>query len=371
MKIAIDARVLMAGKYSGVSWYAYNLINSLLMIDQENEYLLFINSSKQLELPEFKAPNVSYKRFNYPNKLFNLSLNFFGWPKLDHLVGDCEVFLAPNLHFVSWSINCRKVIIIHDLSFLAYPDFFNFKQRLWHKLILNKKILQQADVIIADSISTKNDLIGLLNIPAEKIKVVYLGGGDQLVIDSATALQKFTLPEKYFLFVGTIEPRKNLIGVVQALIRLPADVKLVVVGDWGWKNQTERRLMANNKRVINLGYVSEIEKLALYSQAVALVYASFYEGFGLPIVEAMASGCPVIAGNNSSQGEVLGDAGLLVDPFNVTEISQAMELMLVDLDLRQEFIKRGKIQAGQFTWDKTARATLEILKSLKIYENRH
>ncbi len=377
MRIGIDARVLMNKNYSGVSWYAFNILTALFESDHENEYVLFYNSNKSVSMPEFNQPNVSYKGFRWSNKAFNFCLNFFSWPKLDKLIGGCDVFFTPNLHFVSWSADCRKVIVVHDLSFLAYPQFFNLKQRLWHKLILNKKILAQADVIIADSESTKRDLIALLNIPQEKIKVVYLGMSrviptkatlrsvveESLSLINIGVMKKLNLPEKYFLFVGTIEPRKNLAGAIKALEQLPADVKLAVAGQWGWKFDEEKHLMENNDRIIKLGYVEEAEKAELYQHAVALVYPSFYEGFGLPILEAMTLGCPVICGNNSSQGEVAGDAGVYVDPFNINEIKQAMELMLTDADFRQGCVARGYEQAKNFSWQKTAEQTREILEN--------
>lgn len=393
MRIAIDVRSLMNKNYSGVSNYAFNLLKALFELDHVNQYVLFYNSSKSVSLPDFDYPNVSYFGFHCPNKIFNLTLNLFGWPKLDKLVGGCDIFFAPNLHFVSWSDNCRKVIAVHDLSFLAYPQFFTLKQRLWHKLILNKKILEQADMIIADSMSTKRDLVDLLDIEEEKIKVVYLGDAHVIPTEAEKSIllntrdpsitaglpafsrddrevrDKCKISDPYFLFVGTIEPRKNLSGIIQAMDNLPSDVKLAVAGDWGWKcgeiNKLINLKINKFKNIIFLGYVSEEEKANLYRNAIALVYPSYYEGFGLPIVEAMSLGCPVIAGNNASQGEVLGDAGLLVDPFNMTEISQAMELMLSDYALRQDFINRGKIQAEKFTWNKTAQETLKVFNTLK------
>lgn len=367
MKIAIDARVLMNEKYSGVSWYACNLLTAMFELDSRNEYVLWYNSHKPIKLPAFNYPNVSYRPYRWPNKAFNFCLNFFSWPKLDKLAGGCDVFFAPNLHFVSWSDNCQKVIVVHDLSFLAYPDFFSFKQQLWHKLILNQKILAQADAIMADSISTRNDLISLLGIAEAKIQVVYPGVSLARASRPNTAVRsKYNLPEKYFLFVGTIEPRKNLSGVIRALEQLPADIALVVVGQWGWKHQeiSNFKFSIFKQRVKFLGYVDEADKSALYQGAIALAYPSFYEGFGLPILEAMSLGCPVIAGNNSSQGEVLGEAGLLVDPFNINEIKQAMEIMLDNQLLRDEFINRGLRQAEKFNWQKTAEQALAIFEKL-------
>jgi len=382
MRIGFDIRCLMNKKYSGVSWYAFNLLNALLAIDQKNEYVLFYNSAKPVSLPKFAQPNARLVDFHWPNKLFNSLLIFFDWPKLDQLIGGCDIFFTPNLHFVSWSDRCKKIVVIHDLSFWVNPVWFTLKQRLWHKLILNTKIVQTADVIIADSYSTKNDLVDLLGIRPEKIRVVYLGmTNDQLPITNEIfntklhdeILDKYHITHPFFLFVGTIEPRKNVLGIIKAWQKLNQDVGLVLAGNWGWKigKMTNDQFpitnsnAEKNKKIKFLGYVPEEDKAALYQSATALIYPSYYEGFGLPILEAMASGCPVICGNNSSQGEVLGDCGLMVNSDNINEISRAMELMLEDGDLRQDFIRRGMERAKEFTWLKTAQQVLEIFEQLK------
>ncbi len=396
-KIGIDIRCLMGSNYSGVAWYAFNLLDNLFKIDRENEYFLFYNSSKPVKLPEWKYDNVKFVSRNYPNKLFNLSLNFFSRPYLDQLVGGVDVWFSPNLHFSSVSANCRSVIAVHDLSFLLYPAWFTFKQRLWHQLILKKKILERADLIITDSRSTARDLLDQLQMPAAKIKVVYLGidldkfyqtnvilneakrneGSQVLPRDPSQAQddnirseeltrvkQKYDLPEKFFLFLSTIEPRKNLQGVIEAFKGVAGDSSLVVAGSWGWKSAAVKSLVQSVQRVKFLDYVEENDKPALYQLAQGLVYPSYYEGFGLPILEAMAAGCPVIAGNNSSQGEVLGDCGLLVDAFNVTEIRQAMELLMNDHELRNNLIARGRVRARTFSWNNTATEMLEIFRQI-------
>ena len=178
------------------------------------------------------------------------------------------------------------------------------------------------------------------------------------------------LPEKYFLFIGANEPRKNLRGVCQAIRQLPEQYKLVVAGPKGWKVPAEILSdPAIASRVVRLDYLAEKYKPEAYRRAVALVYPSFYEGFGLPLVEAMSAGCPVIAGNNSSQGEVVGDAGLLADPFDIAAISRAMRLLTEDEGLRRKLISRGLKQAEAFSWQKAARSILSIFQEL--YENRH
>lgn len=369
MKIGIDIRCLMGNNYSGVAWYAFNLLDNIFKIDRENEYFLFYNSSKPVKLPEWSFANVHFIGWHYPNKLFNLSLNFFSRPHLDRVVGGVDIWFSPNLHFSSVSNNCRSVIAVHDLSFLLYPAWFTLKQRLWHQLILKKNILERADLIIADSHSTKNDLLDRLQISKEKIKVVYLGVTENYFSESSAeellrVKQKYNLPEKFFLFLSTIEPRKNLRGVIEAFKGIEGDCSLVVAGSWGWKSAAVKSLVQSAPRLKFLDYVEENDKRVLYQLAQGLVYPSYYEGFGLPILEAMAAGCPVIAGNNSSQGEVLGDCGLLVDSFNITEIRQAMQLLLNDENLRNNLRARGQVRARMFSWVKTASEMLNILTKL-------
>ncbi len=365
MKIGFDIRCLMNKNYSGVSYYTFNLLKAIFALDKENQYLLFYNSSKKVDLPEFNQPNVKYVGFHWPNKIFNLALNFFNEPKLDKLIGGVDIFFAPNLHFVAWSENCKKVIAVHDLSFIRFPEFFNFKMRLWHKLILGKNILGQADMITADSENTKNDLIELLKIPVGKIKVVYLGVSDEFRVLAKddirleNARKKYNLPEKFILYLGTLEPRKNIESIIEAYNLLSnCDYDLVIAGGVGWKAKNIFKLAKENPKIKFIGYIED--RPALYNLASLFVYPSYYEGFGLPILEAMACGCPVIAGVNSSQGEVVGDAGLLVDPYNINEIKKAMEILLANNELRDDFIKRGLERAHEFTWEKTAKNILRI-----------
>ncbi|MBI5766055.1 glycosyltransferase family 4 protein [Candidatus Falkowbacteria bacterium] len=422
MKIGIDARCLMNKNYSGVSYYTFNLLKAIFALDKENQYLLFYNSSKKVDLPEFNQPNVKYVGFHWPNKIFNLALNFFNEPKIDKLIGGVDIFFAPNLHFVAWSENCKKVIAVHDLSFLRFPEFFIKKMQLWHKLILWKNILGQADMITADSENTKNDLIELLKIPEGKIKVVYLGVSEEFRVLAKddirleNARKKYNLPEKFILYLGTLEPRKNIESIVEAFnlfsppfqggVRggcrsflkfsanlppswaalnapkvafsdsrfarsCPSDYRpppwkggdeydLVIAGGVGWKAKNIFKLAKENLKIKFIGYVDD--RPALYNLASLFVYPSYYEGFGLPLLEAMACGCPVIAGVNSSQGEVVGEAGLLVDPYNINEIKKAIEMILQNNELRNDFINRGLERAKEFTWQKTAEKVLESFK---------
>ncbi|MEK7653132.1 MAG: glycosyltransferase family 1 protein [Patescibacteria group bacterium] len=362
MRIGIDARCLMNKNYSGVSWYAFNLLKAIFELDQKNQYLLFYNSAKPVAFPEFGRENVRPVGFKYPNKIFNLAVNFLNWPKIDQLIGGVDILFVPNLHFISWSGNCRKILVVHDLSFLRFPEFFTFKSQWWHQLILAKRILNQADLVIADSKNTRNDLVELLEIKPEKIKVVYPGIGKKFRKFSDESFemvkQKYDLPAEFVLFLGTLEPRKN----VENVIRACQGRNLVIAGGRGWRDKKILKMIGKNQQIKYLGYINEEDKPALYNLASCLVYPSFYEGFGLPIVEAMACGCPVVCGANSSQAEVAGEAALLVDPYNVNEIKNAVELIMGDAELRQRFSEAGIERAKMFSWERTGREVMDLFR---------
>lgn len=371
MRIAVDGRCLMDRTYSGVSWYAYNMVRALLAIDHENEYVIFGNSSRGAKLPDFQAPNVSYKPFKYPNKLLNSAMALFGRPKLDVMVGGADIFWAPNLNFISLSAKSKLVLTVHDLSFLVFPEFFPARMRLWHQAINVPKLLGRADMIIADSKSTKADLENIFKIGDNKVRTVYPGiSPDFKKLESydgrlAQTKTKYNLPDKFILSLGSLEPRKNLQSLLEAYKGLETDATLVIAGGSGWKNNRIAAVAADDSRVSMIGYVDEADKPALYNLAQCLAYPSHYEGFGLPLAEAMACGCPVISGSNSSQSEVVGTAGILVNPYDVADIREAIRAMLSDSDLRAEFSRRGMMKAQEFSWEKSAQEILEIFNNLK------
>ena len=402
MKIAIDIRPLLEEKHTGVQEYLTGLLGQFLKLDRKNEYIFFYSVQKKIKNQKSKIKNIiqsmssrtiedsKIKHIQIPNKFLNISLKFFNRPYLDKLVGGVDVFFTPNMNFVPVSKNCRKVITFHDLSFERHPDFFSLKRRLWHKFINPKKQAKTANAIIAVSQSTKDDLVELYKIQPEKIKVIYSGINKQSQKPKAESRNykskiksiqnKYHLPEKFILYLGTIEPRKNIVGLIKAFELLKSNFpknlpnplykkgnnkyKLVIAGPKGWLYKDvfdSMRKSKYKKDIIFTGFIDQKDKQYFYELAELFVYPSFYEGFGFPPLEAMAQGAPAITSNISSLPEAIGDAAIMIDPYNINEIAQAMEMVLTDEALREKLKEKGIKQVEKFSWQKCARETLEIL----------
>ena len=390
MKIGIDIRTLMDARYSGVSEYTLNLIKEILKLDYHNEYRLFYNSFGDCpNIPEFNAKNVKLVKYNYPNKILNyLFFKFFNYPKIDKELG-VDIFFMPHINFIGLSSFAKSLITVHDLSFLRNPEFFSLRKNFWHNMINVSKLLKKFKQIIAISENTKRDIIELCGISPDKIKVIYSGVGEEYkqitnldLIESKTieakrlneVKQKYNLPDNFILYLGTIEPRKNIEGIIKAYNQLRIDnseledVKLIIVGGKGWKSKNiykEWELSEYKDDIKFLDYISSENKVYLYNLASVFIYPSFYEGFGFPPLEAMACGTPVIASYSSSLPEVVGDAGLLINPYNIIDITEALKQILLNKNLRDKLIKKGLKQASRFNWTKTAEEYhLEVFKSL-------
>jgi len=376
MKIGIDIRTLMDAEYSGVPEYTLNLIKEILRLDSNNEYKLFYNSFTNLEnrIPKFEGSNVKIIKTSYPNKIFNYGFQkILDRPKIDEFM-DVDVFFLPHMNFVSLSRDVKKIIAIHDLSFLRYPDFFSWRKNIWHKIVNIKKLLDNFDVVVAVSENTKKDLIELCGVKPEKIKVIYSAiDKDYKKIEDQEKLakikSKYNLPEKFILFLATLEPRKNVDGLIQAFDKFQEkhsefeNYKLIIVGGKGWRGRKifEAWQKAKNKDKINfLGYIERNDKKYLYNLASLFVYPSFYEGFGFPPLEAIASGAPVISSNSSSLPEILKDNAILINPYDISEISEAIYQMISHDRLRKKISGKALDYARNFSWEKTAREYIDL-----------
>lgn len=264
---------------------------------------------------------------------------------------------------------CPAVATIHDLSFIRFPAMFRPGNRLY-LTVLTRLSAQRARRLIAVSAYTASETARLLKVEPQRIDVVYHGVAPAFrplpTEEVAAFRQRQGLPERFVLFVGTLEPRKNLTRLVEAFARVrDGQTRLVLVGGKGWLyDDLFARIEALNlsKEVLFAGYVPEDMLPWWYNAAVALVYPSLYEGFGFPVIEAQACGTPVLTSNVSALPEAAGDAGIMVDPYDVEALATGLHRLLTDASLRQELRERGLAHAQQFSWPRTAQQTARVYR---------
>ncbi|MBI4050051.1 MAG: glycosyltransferase family 4 protein [Candidatus Doudnabacteria bacterium] len=383
MRIGIDIRALMEGRTTGVQVYILNLLAELFKIDPKNHYVLFANSFRRTGLPKFDALNIEVKITRYPNKIFNFLQRFFGWPRIDKLIGPIDLFFSPHWRALAIDKNTPLVVTFHDLSFETVPEFYTLWKRVWHWLMGYRQVARHADRIIAVSENTKKDLVDLYQIPDSKIKVIYPGSpviatphlmrGKQSreIAAPLGGLEARNDNDRYFLYFGTFEPRKNL-GVLLMAYEQYHKIsqkkrRLVLAGSRGWKTRLEIPQPIVSQILIRQN-VSEAEKISLYQNAYCFIFPSFYEGFGFPILEAASAGAPVIASFATSVAEIGHDFAVLVNPFRPQQLARAMLELETNPEYYNHLKTRGLATAGEFTWAKTAHKVLELFTQ---YAYRH
>jgi len=373
MRIGIDVRCLQGAVHSGVEEYARTLLEELFKQDTENSYRLFANAwdASRLDFSWVrKYPHVSVHVFHWPNKLLNFCFWYLGWPKVDRMLGGVEVFFLPNLNFIALSKRTRLIVTAHDLSFELFPETFSWKRRIWHFFVHFRSIVKRADRVIAISQSTADDLRAVYKTPERKITVIPSGVRDifRPVSHNNPSLlgiqEKYHLPYKFILSLGTIEPRKNLIALLRAFETMHASghpelmkYSLVIAGEDGWNSEEFFECVRRSpvkEKIILTGFVADEDKPGLYSLASVFVYPSLYEGFGFPPLEAIACGAPVIASHTSAIPEVVGTSAMLIDPYRPEEILQSLRQVLLSKELQGVLRNSGPVQASRFSWSQTA-----------------
>jgi len=289
--------------------------------------------------------------------------------------GRLDIFYSPNFVLPPALPQTRTLLTIHDLSFMQYPDHFVPRLVEYLSKVVPRSV-QRADHILADSESTRQDLIRQMDVSPDRVTVLYCGV-DQRFEPTGDAdkdrvvLKRYDLLERpYVLAVGTLQPRKNHVRLIQAFAALDGDAELVIVGGRGWLYEDildEADRHQGHVRV--LGFVDDSHLPALYRGARVFAFPSLYEGFGIPVLEAMACGTPVVCSNASSLPEVAGDATLLVNPLDILEMSAALARTLNDNDLRQNMIRKGIQQSKKFTWGSAARQLLSVFETCKLVAN--
>lgn len=382
MKIGIDY-TSAATQGAGIGRYTRELMRAILAQPSPHQFSLFY-ASREIRDVEFGFRNSAFPIPHSPFRIRRLPFHDKWLMRLWHrlripipvelIVGKVDVFHSPDFTLPPTLPGVPTLLTVHDLSFIRDPD------SAWPSLraFLNKAVprsVKRATHVLADSQATKDDLIELFGTPAEKITVLYSGVEarfapvrDRAEIDRVCA--KYQLPQPFILSVGTLQPRKNYGRLIEALASISDAVPhhLVITGGKGWMYETifeQVKRSGLEGRVHFPGFVDDADLPALYSAADLFALVSLYEGFGLPLLEAMACGVPVIASNTSSLPEVIGDAGLQVDARSVNDIARALRQMLDQPELRERSIGLGLERARLFTWEKAARELLAIYDQLR------
>ena len=346
MTISVDLRAALDSNPSGVGTFSKNIISTL--IGRRNFDYRFFASGSNIKLPiELSTLNIPRDFIHWPNKLVNAGLKF-NCLNLDKYSPKTDLWFLPNLNFVSTS----KPIVstYHDLSFVHCPEFFSPKQRLWHDLVNPQNLAQKSAALIAVSDCTKTDLINTWNIPAKRIFVINPIISDvyqpQTTETLARIKNKYHLNKNFILYLGNLEPRKNILGLIAAFDLLPHDdLDLVLAGTLGYQSQkilAAIKSSPKSNQIKLLGYIDTNDKPSLYAAADIFVYPSFFEGFGLPPLEAVACGTPVIASTTSALLETSGGFAYGIDPYEITNIKTAIENVLSSEKLRQQIISDGQ-----------------------------
>ncbi|NJN97666.1 MAG: glycosyltransferase family 4 protein [Anaerolineales bacterium] len=360
---------------AGIGRYSRELVKALAALSPADspQYRLFVASAGAVSLPALPGPNFDWRATRLTERWLarlwyrlRLPLWIQAW------TGPLDLFHATDFFLPPVKPGTRTLVTVHDLSFVREPET-TMPGMSRH---LNRWVpysVRQADHVIAVSEATRQDLIELYQTPPQKISVLYHGVTPdfQPVTEPdklAGVRHKYGLGQQPFILsVGTIQPRKNYQRLIQAFAALDPALALVIVGSKGWHYEAIFNEVARcglTGRVHFLGFAADADLPALYSAARLFVYPSLYEGFGLPALEAMACGTPIVASNQSALPEVVGEAGLLVDPCDVEALAAAMSRLLADTALRQQFALAGQARAAQFTWGEMAAQLLDLYQTL-------
>jgi len=369
LRIGIDytAAVRQGG---GIGRYTRNLIRALAALDRENRYTLFTAGRGDDGLGPWPE-NFRLRSLPFSDRWMHIFWQRLRLPvPVQVVTGPLDLFHSPDFVLPPTG-RAPAVLTVHDLSFLRFPQFFVPGFRAYLEGAVSRAV-KRARHILADSQSTRRDLIALLSVEPERVSVLYPGveGRFRPVEDGrelARVRARYALPERFVLGLGTLQPRKNFATLMEAFRRLPAaDLHLVIAGGRGWMFEDTLALAEQPDlvgRVHFPGFVDDADLPALYTLARVFAFPSWYEGFGLPVLEAMACGTPVVAADNSSLPEVVGEAGLLVDAADAEAVAEALERILGDAELRARLIAAGREQAAKFRWEDAARRLLAVYRA--------
>lgn len=377
MKISIEATPLFQNKNiprAGIAQYVYRATTRMLDEHKEDTFTLFANKfgggtlASELVRAHARQRVVKY----VPGRIWNVAARKNIMPPIEAFMPrNQDVYWFTNFRTYSTLRHRRRVTTVYDAAFMTYPEHIQ-KKNLAYLRDQVPRSLRVADKIITISESAKTDLVTRLNADPNKVIVAPCGVDTDFLKPSTNkaVLKKYNIKGKYLLFVGTIEPRKNLVRLIQAYDMLPASYReeyaLVLAGGRGWNDGDIQSGIYKDRSagsVILAGYVDDEDIAALYTQATAFMYPSFYEGFGLPILEALACGTPVLTAKNSSLEEVAQRAAYYVDEFSIESIAGGMQKLIDSESLRKDIVRLGKERVDSYPWSKTAEIIYETLAS--------
>ncbi|MEP0917668.1 glycosyltransferase family 4 protein [Leptolyngbya sp. DQ-M1] len=372
MRVAIDVTPWMS-KPSGMGLYVANLVQGLTTLqateffDLELIYQPRLKNwlTRDLAFPEYLQPYSNLRLFPFPVRISNLFIQF---PLLSAHYLESYFNQADIVHGTNYTVfpipGRRKMTTIYDVSFVRYPEYSNSTVRAYTDRL--KKCLEWTDLVLTISHSSKQDIVEYLGVDPSRIWVTHLASRYSPVENP-----KLELSKPYILFVSTIEPRKNIKALISAFEYLKKnyqiDHELLLIGQKGWLyepifQQIEQSFYRSSIR--HLSYLTDAQVAQFYQNADVFVYPSHYEGFGMPVLEAMTLGTPVVTSNTSSLPEIAGDAAILVEPTDIQQIGEAIFKVIHDRPFRDRLIQKGKEQAKLYSWEKTAKATLEAYRSI-------
>ena len=370
MRIGIDVTPL-AGQRTGVGRYTHHLLKHLSELGAEDTLHGLSTGTVAIDSRDRKGL-TAHRHVPLPTRVMYSLWDAIGRPRADALLGGVDVYHATN-YFLPPLASARSVVTIHDLAFLRNPEWGSPKIiKTFSRGV--QRFVQDATAVVACSKATKTDIVELLDIDAEKVSVIHEAADDALTPMHREAARDdlarlYGIAAPILLFVGTIEPRKNVEGLLRAFALVHKEIPhhLVLVGKHGWGAATASEMINRlglRERVLPIGFVSHEDLVKFYSASNAFVFPSFYEGFGLPVLEAMRCGAPVITSNVSSLPEVGGDAAEYVDPADVDALAAAIQRVALDPALRASMRERGAAQAKRFSWVRCAEQTHELYRSL-------
>lgn len=364
MRIGINALQIIPGKSTGDGTYVRNLVRFLPQVDEKNEYVLFLTEENRDMFPEETTMMrrvicpVS-NRFKPLRALWEQTV-FLRWIEREGI----DLFHST-VNVSPLRLKCAVVLTIHDIEPYASPENISRGHLLYWRLTRGRSAAR-AKRVIAVSASLKNDIGRYMGVPAEKIVTVPHGVDHSLFNVTALDGDIADIPDRFILWAGSFYPGKNILRLLEAFKQLidrgNKEIYLLLLRVPGWFDESEimQKVKELNGRALIFDAVPHERLPAYYRKALFFVFPSLYETFGLPVLEAMACGAPVVASNRGALPEVIGDAGLLIDPYNVDNLSRAMERMLTDNRLREEMREKGIIRSRGYSWERTARETVKV-----------